>query len=222
MKILALEFSSAQRSVAVVNQSKGHSGLEVAEVIETGGRTAKPFEMVEQALRQARLEREQIECLAVGLGPGSYNGIRSAIAIAQGWQIAAGAKVLGISTVDCLVDQVRQEQPGWSGRVHMAIDAQRGEFYLASFEYLSGQPTPVSSLRIVSRNEIEALQKAGEAIAGPELSRYFPDGRDLFPRATVLGRLALTRWDFVSGDKLEPIYLRETTFVKAPPPRRIN
>ena len=35
----------------------------------------------------------------------------------------------------------------------------------------------------------------------------------------TIARLAATRTDYVSGDKLEPIYLRETTFVKAPPPR---
>jgi hypothetical protein len=31
--------------------------------------------------------------------------------------------------------------------------------------------------------------------------------------------LALDRTDFVAGEKLEPIYLRPTSFVKAPPPR---
>jgi hypothetical protein len=43
----------------------------------------------------------------------------------------------------------------------------------------------------------------------------------VFPRAAVLGQLALGRSDFVAGDKLEPIYLRETNFVKAPPGRQI-
>ncbi len=41
----------------------------------------------------------------------------------------------------------------------------------------------------------------------------------VFPRAATLGQLAAGRADFVSGEKLEPIYLRETKFVKAPPPR---
>ena len=46
-----------------------------------------------------------------------------------------------------------------------------------------------------------------------------PGSRTLFPRAATLGRFALRRTDFVSGEKLEPIYLRPTQFVKAPPPR---
>ncbi len=31
--------------------------------------------------------------------------------------------------------------------------------------------------------------------------------------------MAASRTDFLPGEKLEPIYLRETAFVKAPPPR---
>jgi len=43
----------------------------------------------------------------------------------------------------------------------------------------------------------------------------------LLPDAGILGLLAAERGDFVSGDKLEPIHLRETSFVKAPPPRAV-
>ena len=55
--------------------------------------------------------------------------------------------------------------------------------------------------------------------ADPIRTKWFPGGRIVFPRAAVLGQLALHRNNFVPGEKLEPIYLRETTFVKAPPPR---
>jgi hypothetical protein len=41
----------------------------------------------------------------------------------------------------------------------------------------------------------------------------------LFPRAATLGHLARDRFDFVAGERLEPIYLRQPRFVKAPPPR---
>jgi hypothetical protein len=45
--------------------------------------------------------------------------------------------------------------------------------------------------------------------------------RALFPSAATVARLASGRTDFVSGDKLEPVYLRAVSFVKAPPPRII-
>jgi tRNA threonylcarbamoyl adenosine modification protein YeaZ len=221
MKILALEFSSSQRSVAVVSRNAQQAAATaVAEVVEIGGSAAKPFEMIAAALRQAGIEREQIECVTVGLGPGSYNGIRSAIAIAQGWQLAAETKLLGISTVDCLIEQARED--GLIGKLNVVIDAQRTEFYLAVFDIASasGIARAIEPLRIVDRKTIEAAAGSGEQVIGPEVAKWFATGRNVIPRAAVLGRLALTRSDFVSGDRLEPIYLRETNFVKAPAARK--
>ena len=74
MKILALEFSSPQRSVAVVQGNDFHESLSGSN---------EPFAMIDEALRAAKVEREQIECIVIGLGPGSYTGIRSAISIAM-------------------------------------------------------------------------------------------------------------------------------------------
>src|SRR5690242_17865234 len=132
MKILAIEFSSPQRSVAVFEAAtKGAPKIE-AEVIESGGTTSKPLAMAEEALRSAGLEREQIECLAVGTGPGSYTGIRTGMAITQGWQLARPVKLLGISSAEAIVAEAHAQ--GMSGQVAVIIDAQRGEFYLVVYE----------------------------------------------------------------------------------------
>lgn len=222
MKILALEFSSSQRSVAIVASTANPSDpFDIAEVVETSASATHPFAMIDEALRQARIEREQVEVVTVGLGPGSYNGIRSAIAIAQGWQLAARTKLLGISTVDCLLDQARDD--GLIGKIHIVIDAQRTEFYLATFEIEAGtnKINPIHPLRIVDRKTVDTVAAAGEPIIGPGVTQWFPNGREIFPRAAVLGRLALSRKNFVPGEHLEPIYLRETGFVKAPPPRKL-
>src|SRR5689334_10279029 len=101
MKILAVEFASPQRSVALVDtDANTRSRFALSEVIETGTRSTHAFKMIEEALSQAQVEREQVECLAIGLGPGSYTGIRIAIAIAQGWQLARDVKLLGISSAE--------------------------------------------------------------------------------------------------------------------------
>jgi tRNA threonylcarbamoyl adenosine modification protein YeaZ len=219
MKILALEFSSAQRSVAVVQTGGGAPGAPAAsaEVVETGGRSARTLGLVEEALRAAGLERTQIECLAVGRGPGSYTGIRSAIALGQGWQLARDVKLLGISSADCLAAQAQAE--GICGHVHVVIDAQRGEFYLASYDLGPEARREIEPLRLASRSEVTARAQAGGTLIGPEVANWFPGSRVLFPRAVTLGRLALGRTDFVPGEAMEPIYLRQTQFVKAPPPR---
>ena len=220
MTILALEFSSGQRSVAVVRRRAGDASFVVSELVETGaGGTTRAFAMIQSALHEAQLEREQIEVLAVGLGPGSYTGIRVALSIAQGWQLAGGVKLLGISSVECVAAQAQAEKI--SGRVNVLIDAQRNEFYLAAYEISADGWREIEPLRILTRAEVESRAGANEILIGPEVTRWFPHGRLVSPRAAMLGRLALNRNDFAAGDKLEPIYLRETNFVKAPPSRRI-
>lgn len=173
--------------------------------------------LIEEALVQAQVARNQIEVIAIGIGPGSYTGIRAAIAMAQGWQLACGVKLLGISSVECLAAQAQNE--GMAGRVEIVVDAQREEFYLAGYELAAGACREVEPLRLAAMAEVRARMEAGSTLVGPEVGKWFPDGRMVFPHAAMLGRLAASRSDFVPGEKLEPIYLRETKFVKAPPPR---
>jgi tRNA threonylcarbamoyladenosine biosynthesis protein TsaB len=222
MKILAVEFSSPQRSVAVVQTGFDDAQVCLSEVIQTGPQSANALGMIADALRQAQFGREQIQCLAIGLGPGSYNGIRSAIALAQGWQLASGdhaIKLLGVGSAECLAAQAQVE--GLSGRVDIVIDAQRNEFYLASYQIDPARRREIDPLRLATLADVQARERAGGMIIGPEVSKWFSGGRVIFPRATALGQLALARNDFVAGEKLEPIYLRETKFIKAPPPRNL-
>jgi tRNA threonylcarbamoyl adenosine modification protein YeaZ len=219
MKILAVEFSSAQRSVAVV-QAGGtgpHAPEATAEVVETGARSARALGLVEETLRIAQLDREQVECLAIGLGPGSYAGIRSAIALAQGWQLARGVKLLGVSSVECLAAQAQAD--GIHGRVHVVIDAQRNEFYLATYEISVEARREIEPLRLATAAEVRDRVQAGGTLIGPDAAEFFPGSRVIFPRAATLGRLAWGRTDYTPGEAMVPIYLRQTQFVKAPPSR---
>src|SRR5258705_165697 len=220
MKILALEFSSPQRSLALVQSPSSagpRAGPSVSEVIETGGRATKAIGMIEEALRDAQLEREQIDCVAVGLGPGSYSGIRAGIAFAQCLQLARNVSMLGITSVECIAYEACAD--GLAGSINIGIDAQRNEFYLAQYTLTEKAWTEMQPLRLATFAEVQQIERAGQTLIGPEVTKWFPDGRIVFPRAAVLGKIALRRNDFVPGEKLEPIYLRETTFVKAPPPR---
>jgi tRNA threonylcarbamoyladenosine biosynthesis protein TsaB len=208
MTLLALEFSSGQRSVAIARD--GHV---LAEASEIGERGTNALGLIEKVLTMAKIDRAEVECLAVGLGPGSYAGIRVGLAIAQGWQLARGVKLLGINSVECLASQAQEEK--MFGRVNTVIDAQRGEFYLATYGISAAGLEEITPLKIVTAAKIELRAGAGEMLIGPEVTRWFPSGKILFPAATMLAKLAASRNNFSSGGQLDPIYLRETNFVKA-------
>ncbi|MEO5802560.1 MAG: tRNA (adenosine(37)-N6)-threonylcarbamoyltransferase complex dimerization subunit type 1 TsaB [Verrucomicrobiota bacterium] len=220
MKILAIEFCSEERSVAIVERLSGEQSQLRGSAFEKGGRSAHAFALIEQALQQAQMEREEIECVAVGLGPGSYTGIRAAIAFAQGWQLAREIKLVGISSVECLAAQSFAN--GTRGRANFIIDAQRNEFYSAAYEINESGFSAIEPLHLATFAEVEKRAVENQFVFGPDVMRLFPGAQDLFPNATALGQLACKKTDFVSGEKMEPIYLREVSFVKAPPPRVIS
>ncbi len=216
MKILAVEFSSVQRSVAVLNAGQGQPTC-LSELIQAGERSTVALGMIEQALQEAGIEREQIEVLATGVGPGSYTGIRAAISLAQGWHLASGVKLLAISSADCLATVA--QQAGITGTVAVVIDAQRGEFYLAKYKLGPDSCQTATPLQLVTAAQVQSSLAAGDHIVGGPEANRFPGHRLMFPRAATLGQLALQRDDFIAPHLIEPIYLREVNFVKAPPAR---
>jgi tRNA threonylcarbamoyladenosine biosynthesis protein TsaB len=209
MMILALEFSSDRRSVALAR-----GGTVLAEAVEqTAERTTRAFALIEKVLAEAKISREEIEVIAVGIGPGSYTGIRSAIAVAQGWQLARGIKLIGVSSVEAMVAQARVEKV--FGKINFAVNAQRGEFYLATWGVSELSCKEILPLQIVSAAEMVSRKDAGEIFLGPEQEAK------IFPTAVAVTRLVAAGKNLVQGGDLQPIYLRETAFVKAAPARQI-
>ena len=223
MKILALEFSSPERGVAVLEDQvvKGFA-------LDRTERGARCFEVITRALKEARFSAEDIECIAVGLGPGSFGGIRTAIAIAQGWQIARGVKLLGLNSADAIArrinspDDLRLRGPSApvASLVNIVCDAQRGEVFAARYELGAAGPQALGGFEWLSLEEEEQRRANGElffkADQGPWRLGHEPV---LLADARVVGQMAAGRSDFVPGDQLEPRYLRRAEFVKAPAPK---
>lgn len=218
MKILALEFSSVLRSAAFVelgSRSAGPTRWGLAS--DAGGRATRAFGLIDRALAQARATRDEVSLLALGLGPGSYTGIRAAISLAQGWHFGKGVGVMGVSSIDCLAAQLAEASA--DGRFAIAVDAQRGEFYLALGEVKKHVWHNHTPLRLASVDDLRARAQEGYQMAGPDLKNIVPGAVDLYPAAATLARLAGAKPAPTPVDKLEPIYLRETSFVKAQAPR---
>jgi len=209
MKILALEFSTSVRAVAVGGDVRARGYAE-----ESGGRETKPLALIQRALKEAGVAREEIDCIAVGLGPGSYAGVRTAIAIAQGWQLARNVKILGISSAEVVA--AHAGQLGAPESVLVGAEAHGGNLYVARYDAsVVERPVLVEAFHPVT--EAERAQK----IFRMDWPRGFesPEGMAFPPEADFLALLAMHRTDFCPGGALEPIYLRPTEFVKAPLPK---
>lgn len=204
MIALALEFSSDRRSVAI-----GRGEEVLAEVSHAGTVRTPVFALITRAMAEAGVTREQIGRLVVGVGPGSYTGIRIAISAVQGWQLAHGAETVAVNSLENLALEV-------GPRALLAVDAQRGEFATAWAE----QGALQEPIRLRSAEEVRTILAQGSTVIGPDLTRHLPLAKLGFPSARNTLRLG-TKAQPTAATSLAPVYLREASFVKAPTGRII-
>lgn len=187
MTILAFDASAPAGSAALVRD--GVALLE-KEFSNPRGRGGGLFAALEGILAGAGA----IERVVVGLGPGSYNGIRSALA--AGWGIAAARSVPlgGCSSLLALAE----------GAYLAAGDARGGQYYFARVEdgrFLQGPELlgPEALLAAVG-------QAPGRPIFSPAPLAVLPAAEVRFPRAVLLVRQAAV--PETGGASPVPLYLK--------------
>jgi tRNA threonylcarbamoyl adenosine modification protein YeaZ len=207
MILLAVDYSASRRSLALARK-----GRVLAETGQSTGSQMGMAALVDDLLGVAAVPRDAISAIAVGLGPGSYTGIRATIAFAQGWELAVGVKITGHpSTRACAVKCLSL---GLTGRVAIIIDAQRGEFYLEEVRVSSEGVTPLAPLRLAAQSEVIALANEGVQLAGPDVARFGSRAVVVMPEAAALAELAADG-PWLPAGSLEPLYLRPTSFRRA-------
>jgi tRNA threonylcarbamoyl adenosine modification protein YeaZ len=216
MKILALELSAGIRSVAAWDSE---SGL-CATATETHTRHTRLFALMEQAMQSAKWSPEMVDGLAVGLGPGSYTGIRMAIAAALGWQAVRPVQLWGVSSFHVMAEGLWRA--GRRGDFFLAVDAQRHEACFAGFHLQPSGWVEGAPLQLLPQSEVIQRVESGAKVLGPDIRRWCPLAEEWQPSAADLARLAATACPLANPSALAPIYLREARFAKAPPPRIIK
>lgn len=125
MLILALDAALARCSVALA-----HDGATLAECRIDGGRgqaTSLP-RLTQQVLAQTGIAASALDAVAVTVGPGSFTGLRAALALAHGLALASGQPVVGVSVAEALAMALPDgisERALWT-----AIDSRRGRVFL--------------------------------------------------------------------------------------------
>jgi tRNA threonylcarbamoyladenosine biosynthesis protein TsaB len=200
MKTLALEMSTAQGSIAWREDGEALFDDRFAADRRHSGAF---FENVQQCLeRFGRPEK-----IIVGLGPGSYAGVRIAIATALGLRSATKAKLAGIPSI-CALDIEAAD--------YCVIgDARRQSFFFAAIE--GGKLIEGPILKTLAELEGTIAEVSVPVFASEPLPQ-FSIAKLAYPTAGRLVEIARLHPDDVDG-ALEPIYLREPhiTVAKATP-----
>lgn len=139
-----LGFDTATRATAVALED-GHG--EVIEARDDPPRGQRPrhasrlLSLCAEVLDQADLDYQQLERLAVGVGPGTFTGLRIGVATARALSQATAIPLVGVSTLQSLALNALQSQAVES--VAAVLDARRGEAFAAAWrieEILDGEP----------------------------------------------------------------------------------
>ena len=122
-RILAVDSALARCGVAAV---QGDTVLAGRQEDLRQGQAARLPVMVEQVLREAGAAVADFDLIAVTIGPGSFTGIRSGLALAHGLALAAGRPLVGVTVGEALAGAV----PDCGREIWAAIDSRRGRVFL--------------------------------------------------------------------------------------------
>jgi tRNA threonylcarbamoyladenosine biosynthesis protein TsaB len=190
MKTLAFELSSGQGSIAFVEDGEELFQGAFANDRKDSGAF---FENVRLCLQRFGAPGE----IVVGLGPGSYAGVRIAIATAIGLRTAAGARLVGIPSIRALDVAVRDY--GVIG------DARRQSFARVSNGRVSEGPVLMSAAELKAR-----IGTSTTPVYGSEQLPQFSLAQLAYPAAARLAEIARIQATEIDDSRsLEPIYLRE-------------
>ncbi|MBP8150006.1 MAG: tRNA (adenosine(37)-N6)-threonylcarbamoyltransferase complex dimerization subunit type 1 TsaB [Limnohabitans sp.] len=178
-------------------------------------------------LAEADLPLASLDAIVFGRGPGSFTGLRTACAVAQGLAFGADIPVLPVDTLLAVAEEARFQRDAAGAdaaglTVLALLDARMDEVYSAAYRF-EAEPGPTGRWQAVSPLQVSAPEKvpspAGDVLlAGNAFDAY---GERLavagnrcpaLPTAAALLRLAPALWAqglAVPADQAMPLYIRD-------------
>lgn len=214
MIILAVDTSSRACSCALLRD-----GVLLGESYCNNGLTHSSTLMVlvENTLHTAGLPFEEVDRLAVSVGPGSYTGLRIGLSAVKGMALTCGTPCVGISTLLSLAYNVLP----FEGVVCAALDARVGQVFAALFSIKAGSVARLTGDAAMTLEALGEILPNGAMVCGDGaqlVCRSFPQkGLRLAPaalqyqRAASVAQAALSEnYPAVSATELQAEYHRKS------------
>ncbi len=218
-RLLAFDTSTDALSVAVQHGERvvAHSGVGGAQSSTT------LIPLIRTMLAEAGLSMVALDVIAFGRGPGSFTGLRTACAVAQGLGFGAGVRLLPVDTLQVVAEEARHRFG--ATRVVAVLDARMDQIYAARYDFEhpadSGRASPDPSGDDVQLLTPEQLTVPdGWSLAGNAFAAYSDrlpsaaatDRHEVLPTATAMLRLVpmlLAAGRAVSPSDARPLYVRD-------------
>ena len=220
MNLLAIETSGVSGHVACF------CDLELLQQVslENDQRSAQALlPAIERILSNVAWKPADIELIAVTVGPGSFTGLRVGVTAAKTLAYATRSQTVGVSTLDVIAHQSLPTEV--DGPLHVVMDAQRKQFFWATYQRDVAAPVPTMELtrgpEIIDQAAWLADRSPQDWVTGPGLLRCQnrigaaqPVDQSLWsPSAVAVGQVAMRRFAERGSDdlwKLVPNYYRKS------------
>jgi tRNA threonylcarbamoyladenosine biosynthesis protein TsaB len=216
--VLALDASAAACSVAL---RRGRDVLAFREAPMDRGHAEALMPLVMEAMAEARLGFADLAMVAVGVGPGSFTGIRIALAAARGIGLAAGRPVVGVDSFSAVAASVGEAE--LSGRsLLVVIESKRKELF---GQYFDSARHSLGEALVLPAAELLLYRPQGPLVVAGDGAHYLREATDAIfatlagrPDARAIAHLAAEGRAILAP---RPLYLRgaDVTFPagKSPP-----
>ena len=228
--ILAIETATDVCGAAVV-----HEGRVIARssISEKNIHSEKLLTMVDDVLLEAAVLLNDVDAIAVSIGPGSFTGLRIGLSTAKGLAMARQKPIIAVPTLDALANEYyRSSSKNSAGIVCPMIDAKRDEVYYCFYEVNAAGINRRSDYTIESITQVggragryDTVVFVGDGVLKMEKMPGLKVGHRCFPEIVCdpgsVGIIAEQEGKKLSAEvisTLEPLYIRD--FVTTHPGRK--
>ena len=212
MRILAFDCAGAQCAAAILSDG---DILATRQSVAERGHAQLLIPMLVDLLDEAGLKFSDIDRFAVTTGPGSFTGIRVALAAAHGLALGTGKPIVGVTVFEAMAAATKA-----ASRLLVAIDSRRAELFVQMFDADGAplaEPAMLPPEAIANWTGPGQLTLTGDAagLVAPHLAGMVDNSPEAWARQVdpaVVARLALGRAD---GPPPAPFYLRPPDAVPA-------
>jgi tRNA threonylcarbamoyladenosine biosynthesis protein TsaB len=161
MRILAFDCAGAQCAAALLADGKI---LASRSVVAERGHAQLLIPLLSDLLQEAGLAFGDVDRFAVTTGPGSFTGIRVALAAAHGLALGTGKPVVGVTVFEAIAAAVRAVP----ARLLVAIDSRRAELFVQLF---GADGTPLSEPAMLRPESVAEWAGPGELTLSGDAAR---------------------------------------------------
>ncbi len=216
MTVLGIETSTAVCSAGLADESGPMAEL---SVVESHIHSEKLLTLIRELCEEKKIELQQLDGVAVSIGPGSFTGLRIGLSTAKGLCYAVSKPLIAVPAFESAAEAFFISHPQIK-RVAIIADAKQGDYYMGGYEKTNGKIFDFYPVRVGSLNQYIFESNAETAVITDRIDEIKKiadkcgviDNILSYCRGDIVARIAIEKLKNgieKAPKDLEPMYLKD-------------